>query len=149
MTFFFRICHGFSTENWCTLQRHLDMYDLISFCNIPHMNSLPVVSLSSQFHSTECSVGIWTLFCWSTNFLLAINIILLNRTPEIMVKLRYMETSYQIEFEINIHDNLTNSQQQSPSWVPQLVKKFPAYYAILKLFTVFSIGQHLFLSRAR
>jgi hypothetical protein len=66
-----------------------------------------------------------------------------------MVKLQYRETSYHIEFKIYIHDHLTNTKQPSPSWVPQLVKKFPAYYEIRKLFTVFSTSQHLFLSRAR
>jgi len=50
------------------------------------MNSLPVLSLSSQLHSAECSVGIWILFCWSKNFLLAINIILLNKSKVSKVK---------------------------------------------------------------
>ena len=51
--------------------------------------------------------------------------ILLNTSLENMVKLQYMETSYQIEFKIYIHDSLTNSTQHSPSRVPKLVKKFP------------------------
>jgi len=33
-----------------------------------------------------------------------------------MVKLQYMETSYQIEFEINVHDKLTELNRQKWSY---------------------------------